>query len=92
MMVVKRGNYEWFKETIIINERKERLRIHNKYGWNFLDYLYTPKKKLELDKWGTFVEKFKALLDNVQELIIKKLHGGMEMWCIQLRALIIDIT
>jgi len=92
MMVVKRGNYEWFKETIIINERKERLRIHNRYGWNFLDYLYTPKTNPELDKWGTFVEKFEALLDNVQELIIKKLHGGTEMWCIKLQALIIDIT
>jgi hypothetical protein len=57
MTIVKRGNYEWLKETITINERKERLRFHSKYGWNFLDYLYTLRRNLELDKWGTFVEK-----------------------------------
>ncbi len=32
------------KETITISEGNERLRLHNKYGWNFLDYLYSPKK------------------------------------------------
>ncbi len=37
MTVVKRGSHEWFKETITISEGKERLRLHNKYGWNFLD-------------------------------------------------------
>jgi hypothetical protein len=51
-----------------------------------------PRRNAELDKWGTFVEKFKTLLKNVQELIIKKPHGGMEMRCIQLRILIIDTT
>jgi hypothetical protein len=84
MTTIKRGNYEWFKETITIDERKERLRIHNKYGWSFLDYLYTPRRSPKLDKWGTFVEKFKTLFENVQELMIKKLHGGMEVWYIQL--------
>jgi len=84
MMTVKKGNYEWFKETITIDEGKERLKIHNRYGWNFLDYLYTPRRNPKLDKWGTFVEKFETLPENVQELIIKKLHGGMEVWCIQL--------
>jgi hypothetical protein len=32
------------KETITISEGNERLRLHNKYGWSFLDYLYSPKK------------------------------------------------
>jgi hypothetical protein len=54
--------------------------------------LYTLRRNPKLDKWETFVEKFKTLLGNVQQLIIKKLHGGMEMWCIQLRTLIIDTT
>jgi hypothetical protein len=54
MTVVKRGNYEWFKETITIDEGKERLRTHNIYGWKFLDYLYTLRRNVELDKWGTF--------------------------------------
>jgi hypothetical protein len=35
MTVVKKGNYEWFKETITIDEGKERLRVHNRYGWIF---------------------------------------------------------
>jgi hypothetical protein len=68
------------------------LKIHNRYGWNFLDYLYTPRRNSKLDKWGTFVEKFKTSPENVQELIIKKLQEGMEMWCIQLRTLIVDTT
>jgi hypothetical protein len=82
MMVVKKKNHEWFKKSITIDERQERLEFYSKYGWNFLDYLYTPRRNPKLDKWGTFVENFKTLFDNVQELIIKKLHGGTEVWCI----------
>jgi hypothetical protein len=54
--------------------------------------LYIARINPKLDKWQTFVEKFKTLPENVQELIIKKLHGGMETWCIQLQTLIIDTT
>ncbi len=79
MMIIKRRNHEWFKKTITIDEGKERLRIQNKYGWNFLNYLYTPRRNPNFDKWGTFVKKFKTLFENVQEWIIKKPHGGMEM-------------
>ncbi len=64
-MVVKRGNYELFKETITIDEGKEILKFHSKYGWNFLAYLYTPKRNPKLDKWETLVEKFKTFLENV---------------------------
>jgi hypothetical protein len=71
---------------------KERLRIQNKNGCNFLDYLYTPKRALELDTWGNFIENFKTLPKNVQELVIKKLHGGTKVWCIQLKILIINTT
>ncbi len=76
MTNVKRGNYEWFKETITIDEGKEILRFHSRYGWNFLNYLDTRRRNPIFDKWRTFIEKFKTLLENVQELIIKKLHGG----------------
>jgi hypothetical protein len=82
MMIVKKRNHEWFQKTIKIDEGKERLRIQNRYGSNF--YLYTLRKNPKLDKWETFVEKFKTLLGNVQDFIIKKLHARMEMWCIQL--------
>ncbi len=91
-MAIKRRNCEWFKETTTIDERKEILRFHNRYGWNFLNYLYTPRRNLKFDKWRTFFEKFKTLLENVQELIITKLHGGTKVWCIQLQTLIIDTT
>ncbi len=64
-MVVKKGNCEWFKEIITIDERKEILRFRSKYGWNLLDYLYTPRTNPKLDKWETFVEKFKTLSKNV---------------------------
>ncbi len=64
MMAIKKGNHEWFKETITIYEGKERLRIHNRYGWNFLNYLYIRRRNPKLDKWGTFVEIFITLLKN----------------------------
>jgi hypothetical protein len=35
------------------------------------------RRALELGTWGNFIEKFKTLPENVQKLIIKKLHGGM---------------
>jgi hypothetical protein len=54
--------------------------------------LYTPRNALELDEWGNSKEKFQTLLENIQELIIKKLHGGTKVWCIQHKSLIIDAT
>jgi hypothetical protein len=36
MMAIKKGNREWFKETITIDEGKEILKFHNRFGWNFL--------------------------------------------------------
>jgi hypothetical protein len=55
--------------------------------------LYTPKRVPKLKTWGNFIEKFNTLPENVQELIIKKLHGEMKMWCIQPKILInFDIT
>jgi hypothetical protein len=50
------------------------------------------KNALELHGWGNFKKKFKNLPKNIQELIIKKIHGGTEVWCIQHRSLIIDAT
>jgi hypothetical protein len=54
--------------------------------------LYTPRRAPKLNTWGNFVEKFKTLPKNVQELIIKKLHGETKVWCIQLKTLIINTT
>jgi hypothetical protein len=36
------------------------------------------------------MENFQELPQNVQMLIIKKLHGNMKTWCIQDKSLIID--
>jgi hypothetical protein len=43
MTIVKKRNCEWLKKITTIDERKEILRFYNRYRWNFLDYLYTPK-------------------------------------------------
>jgi hypothetical protein len=32
----------------------------------------------------------KALVKNIQELIIKKLYGGIEIWCIWLTTFVIN--
>jgi hypothetical protein len=47
---------------------------------------------LKFNEWRNFVREFKTLLENIQELIIKKLHGGTKMWCIQHRTIIINAT
>jgi hypothetical protein len=54
--------------------------------------LYTLRRAPKLDIWGNFVGKLRTLHKNVQELILKKLHGGTKVWCIQLEPLIIDIA
>ncbi len=76
----------------MVDEGKPRLRLYCKYGWNFQSYLSTPRNALELNEWRNFVREFKTLLENIQELIIKKLHGGTKVWCIQHRTIIIDVT
>ncbi len=68
---------DWLKQIITVKEVKQRLRINYSHGWNFQNCLYT-----ELDEWGNFKEKFKTLPENIQELIIKKIHCGTKVWCI----------
>jgi hypothetical protein len=70
------------KEIITIKEVKQRLKIHCSYGWNFQNYLYTPRNVPKIGEWGNFKKNFKKLLENIQELIIKKINGGIEVWCI----------
>jgi hypothetical protein len=67
---------------------------HSSYGWSFVDYLHTPKNTQELDKWNCFVDKFKSIPKTkiIQELILKIIHGGTKVWCVQLCTLIIDIA
>jgi hypothetical protein len=44
-----------------------------------VDYLHTPRNTPELDKYNSFVDKFKSMPENIQELIFKKLHGGTKV-------------
>jgi len=36
------------------------------------------RNKLECNEWNYFVEKFKQLSENVQELILRKLYGELK--------------
>jgi hypothetical protein len=76
----------------MVDEGKPRLRLYCKYGWNFQSYLSTPRNALELNEWRNFVREFKTLIEIIQELTKKKLHGGTKVWCIQHRTIIIDAT
>jgi hypothetical protein len=88
-MILVEKEDEWMKEVINIEEVKQILRINCSYAWNFQIYLYTPKNASKLDEWG----KFKTLPKKyAKELIIKKMHGGIEVWCIQHRSITIDVT
>ncbi len=57
-----------------------------------MDYLHTPRNTPEFDKWTCFVDKFESMSKRIQKLILKKLHGGIKVRCIQPCALIIDTT
>jgi hypothetical protein len=59
MTLVER-KYEWMKKIITIKEAKQILRINCSYGWNFQNYLYTPRNAPKLDEWGNFKKKFKT--------------------------------
>jgi hypothetical protein len=57
---------------------------------DFIGHLHTPRKSLKKDNWNQFVAKSKELPMNIQELILKKIYGGTQVWCIQHRTLMID--
>jgi hypothetical protein len=59
MTLVERRD-EWMKKIITLEETKQRLRINCGYGWNFQNYLYTPRNAPKLDEWGNFIKKFKT--------------------------------
>ncbi len=44
-----------------------------------MNYLYTPLKTPKHNVSKKIVDKLKALLKNIQELIIRKLYGGIEI-------------
>jgi hypothetical protein len=81
---------EWLKETILVEKKKTKLKQHNKYGWTLVDYLQMLRNKPKCGEWNYFVERFKQLPKNVQELILNKLHGGTKVLHIQHRTLTID--
>jgi hypothetical protein len=78
MSAIKRKK-KWLKETILVKEGKTRLIQHNNYGWTLVDYLHTPRNKPKCSEWNCFVKIFLKLLENVQKLILKKLHGVIEV-------------
>jgi hypothetical protein len=60
------------KEIITIEEAKQRLRINYNYGWNFQNYLYTPKNAPKLDEQSNFKYKFKTLPKKYKNFLLKK--------------------
>ncbi len=56
-----------------------------------MKYLYTPTKTSKYDEWIYFANKFKALLQSIQGLIVKKSHGCTKLCCIQHRTVLINI-
>lgn len=53
-------------------------------------YLHTPRNSLKKGNWNQFVAKSKELPKNIQELILKIIYGGTQVWCMQHRTLMID--
>jgi hypothetical protein len=81
---------EKLKEVITIDMAQERLRQLNNFGWSIAKYFYTPQRILKEETWLSFMELFSELPQNVQVIIIEKLHGNTKTWCIQHKSLIIN--
>jgi hypothetical protein len=75
---------KWLKQTIIKETIDELLKANNQYEWIIIDYLYKPRNALGKEGWNELVNRFKRLPTHLQELILKKLHGGTQVWCVQI--------
>jgi hypothetical protein len=54
-------------------------------------WIFAYNEKLNREKMEYFEHtKFNELLINIQELILRKLHNGTQVWCIQHKTLMID--
>ncbi len=61
------------------------------HGWmSIVKYMYTLQKVPKKETWVCFMEKFQELPQNVQALIIEKLHGNTKTWCMQHKSSIIN--
>ncbi len=73
----------WEKLTLPIEEAKQLLRDHCTYGWMLQAYLYTPRSCPQKGDGNEFVDRFKLLPIDIQELILPKLHGKKPIWSLQ---------
>lgn len=69
---------------------QEKLWQCNNFGWYKIKYLCIFQKVIGEGTWESFMDFFWEMPQNVQELIIDKLHGNTKTWCIQHKTLIID--
>jgi hypothetical protein len=70
--------------NIVYNySRGRKIKRLNRFGWSIVEYKYAPQKVPQKKTWVCFIEKFQELPQNVQTLIIEKLHGNTKTWCIQ---------
>jgi hypothetical protein len=53
---------------------------------------YTPQKISKEETWVSFMDMFWKLPQNVQTLVIEKLHGNTKTWFIQHKLLILDAS
>jgi hypothetical protein len=89
MSLILRKN-KWLKQTIIKETIEAPLRTNNQYGWTITNSLYKPRNALEKEGWDELVNRLRGLCIHLQELILKKLHGGTLVWCIKHHTLMIN--
>jgi hypothetical protein len=81
----------WEKITLFIKETNQLLKGHCIFEWTLQTYLFTPKACSRKWDWNDFIDRFKLLPINVQEIILQKLHGKIVVWSLQNYILHIDI-
>jgi hypothetical protein len=70
---------KWLKQTITRETTNELLKANNQYICIITNYLYKPRNALEKEGWNELVNIFKGLLAHLQELVLRKLHGGTQV-------------
>jgi hypothetical protein len=80
-----KGNYNCWR-----NQRKMKTKQSIWMGFYWI--LICAKEICGFFLGNNFVAKFKELPLNVEEIILKRLHGGTQVWHIQHKTLIANIT
>jgi hypothetical protein len=80
-------NEKWFKGVIIRENQRKKIIIF--IGFLLITYIFQGMSQKK-EGLNCFVNMFKELFENVQELILENLYKDTKVYCMQHKTLIIN--